>query len=187
MSWIPPRAEVRGSFPVPDGWLGLALSPRGDRVYVGGGSKGAVYEFTLADGLLAAARTFPVTEGPPTAKDFVGDVAFSPDGRLLYAAVLHQDLIAVINPQSGRVIQRFKTGRRPYRILFHPDGKSFFVTHWADGTMGHYDTATGSSLGTIRIGAHPTDIVWRDGAPAGSGAGRAVLDRPSLRRRCQHQ
>src|SRR5207302_4860049 len=67
-------------------------------------------------------------------------------------------------PQSGMVIGKYKTGRRPYRILFHPDGKSFFVTHWADGGMGHYDTATGSSLGIVRIGAHPSDMVWRNGA-----------------------
>jgi len=162
--------EFRSNMPVPDGWLGLAISPRGDRVYVGGGSKGAVYEFTLSSGTLAAGRTFPLIE-KPTAKDFAGDVAFSPDGRLLYVAVLHQDLVAVINPQSGMVIERFKTGRRPYRILFHPDGKSFFVSHWADGTVGHYDTATGSSLGTIRIGAHPTDMLWREGGPADAEPG----------------
>ena len=51
------------------------------------------------------------------------------------------------------VIEHFKTGRRPYRILFHPDGKSFFVTHWADGTVGQYDTATGSLMATVRVGA----------------------------------
>ena len=92
-------------------------------------------------------------------------MAFSPDGRLLYAADLYRDSVVVINPQSGMVIERYKTGRRPYRILFHPDGKSFFVTHWADGSLGHYDAATGSLLETVRIGAHPTDIVWRNGAP----------------------
>src|SRR5437879_7479511 len=68
------------------------------------------------------------------------------------------------------VINRYKTGRRPYRILFHPDGKSFFVTHWADGSMGHYDTATGSQLALVRIAAHPTDIVWREGGPAEEAA-----------------
>ena len=80
--------------------------------------------------------------------------------------------MVVINPQSGMVINRYKTGRRPYRILFHPDGKSFFVTHWADGSMGHYDTATGSAAGDVRIGPHPTDMVWR-------ARGRSSLRRAS--------
>jgi DNA-binding beta-propeller fold protein YncE len=99
-------------------------------------------------------------------------VAFSPDGRLLYAADLYRDSVVVVNPQSGMVIGRYKTGRRPYRILFHPDGKSFFVSHWADGSVGHYDTATGSQLATVRIGAHPTDMVWREGGAPETIEGR---------------
>ncbi len=160
-------ARVLSSVPVPDGWLGLAFAPKSDRVYVGGGSRAAVYEYTLADGSLRPGRTFEVVPQARRAdQDFVGDVAFSPDGRLLYAAELYRDDIAVINPQSGIVIARYKTGRRPYRILFHPDGKSFFVTHWADGAVGHYDTATGALLTTVRIGAHASDMVWREGGPA---------------------
>ncbi len=157
---------VTQKMPVADGWLGLALSPRGDKLYVGGGSKAAVFEFSVADGKLAAERTFEVTPAAKkTDKDFVGDVAFSPDGRLLYVAELYQNDIAVVNPQSGMVINRFKTGRRPYRVLFHPDGKSFFVSHWADGSVGEYDTNTGSQTTIIRLGAHPTDMVWREGGP----------------------
>ena len=150
--------------PVPDGWLGLVFSPRGDRVYVGGGSRAAVYEFAFSQGALQLARTFPVVpEEKRTNRDFIGDVALTPDGRLIYAADLYRDSVVVINPQSGRVIERFKTGRRPYRILFHPDGKSYFVTSWADGTLGHYQTIDGGELGKVRLGPHPTDMVWRAG------------------------
>ncbi|MGA2268197.1 MAG: bifunctional YncE family protein/alkaline phosphatase family protein [Bryobacteraceae bacterium] len=160
-------ARVVSSARVADGWLGLAFSPKGDRVYVGGGSRASVFEFSFEGGTLTLGRTFAVVpQEQRTARDFIGDVAFSPDGRLLYAADLYHDSVVVINPQSGMVIERYKTGRRPYRILFHPDGKSFFVTHWADGSLGHYDAANGSLLDTVRIGAHPTDIVWRNGTPA---------------------
>jgi len=165
-------ARVVSSVAVADGWLGLAFAPKGDRVYVGGGSRAAVFEFAFAGGKLTPARTFPVVpEDKRTNSDFIGDVAFSPDGRLLYAADLYRDSVVVINPQSGMAIGRYKTGRRPYRILFHPDGKSFFVTHWADGSLGHYDAANGSLLETVRIGAHPTDIVWRNGGPTDPAEG----------------
>jgi len=150
--------------PVADGWLGLTFSPKGDRVYVGGGSRSAVYEFSFANGALEATRTFTVVPaGKRTVEDFIGDVALTPDGRLIYAADLYRDSLVVINPQSGMVIDRVKTGRRPYRILFHPDGKSFFVTSWTDGAVGHYDTATGSQLANVRLGPHTTDMVWRPG------------------------
>src|SRR5712671_6846606 len=151
--------------PVADAWLGLAFSPKGDFVYVGGGSRAAVYEIKFGNGALTAARTFPIVpEAKRTPKDFIGDVAMSPDGRLIYAADLFHDSVVVVNPQSGMVIERFKTGRRPYRILFHPDGKSFFVTSWTDGSLGHYQTDTGALLATVRLAPHPTDMVWRPGA-----------------------
>src|SRR5450755_595634 len=158
--------RVTGSVPVADGWLGLAMSPKGDMVYVGGGSKASLFEFAFANGVLTPARTFVIVpQAQRGNQDFIGDVAFSPDGRLLYAANLYRDAIMVVNPQSGMVIGQFKTGRRPYRILFHPDGKSFFVTHWADGTLGQYDTAGGSLIGqAVRVGAHASDMLWRDGA-----------------------
>ncbi len=160
--------------PVADGWLGLTFSPKGDHVYVGGGSRAAVFEYAFSNGALEAARTFPVVSADKrTHTDFIGDVAFTPDGRLIYAADLYHDSLVVINPQSGMIIDRVKTGRRPYRILFHPDGKSFFVTSWTDGSVGHYDTASGNQLANIRLGPHPTDMIWSagkveaaEGAPA---------------------
>jgi YVTN family beta-propeller protein len=173
-------ARVTGSVPVPDGWLGLTFAPKSDRVYVGGGSRAAIYEFTFRNGTLQPARTFEVTPQARRADhDFVGDVAFSPDGRLLYAAELYNDDLAVINPQSGMVIARYKTGRRPYRILFHPDGKSFFVTHWADGSLGQYDTATGTLQTTVRVGAHASDMIWRDGGPAESAPAEPAPGEPT--------
>ena len=161
-------ASEIGRTPVADAWLGLTFSPKGDRVYVSGGSEAAIFEFTFSRGALTPARTFPtVTKEKPTPRDFIGDVAFDPAGRLLYAAELFRDSIAVINPQTGMVIERFPTGRRPYRILFHPDGKSFFVSSWADGAVYHHETTKGSLIGKIRLGAHPTDMAWLPGVPPG--------------------
>jgi DNA-binding beta-propeller fold protein YncE len=164
-------AKEIGQTPVPDGWLGLTFAPNGKFVYVGGGSRACVYEFSFApDGRLALTRTFaivPDANRKPT--DFVGDVAVSPDGRLIYAAILFQNAIHVINPQSGRVIEKFPTGRRPYRILFHPDGKSYFVSSWVDGSVYHHKADNGEQLSVVRVGQHPTDMVWRERKKAEQG------------------
>jgi len=155
-----------GRTPVPDAWLGLALAPNGRTLWVGGGSQASVFEFSLGqDGRLTPARTFEVVKGARrSAHDFIGDVAIDPQGHLLYACDLYNDAIDVINTQSGTVIDRFKTGRRPYRILFNPDGKSFYVTSWADGSLSHHQSSDGAIIQTLRLGAHPTDMVWRDRA-----------------------
>ena len=65
----------------------------------------------------------------------LGDIVISPDGRLIYVSDLFNNAIKVVNPQSGMVIENWKTARRPNRILFHPDGKTFFVSSWADGVI----------------------------------------------------
>jgi YVTN family beta-propeller protein len=153
---------------VPDGWLGLTMTKAGDRVYVGGGSRAAVYEFTLSEGALKPSRVFPVVaEKDRKPQDFIGDVQLTPDGHLLYATDLFHDSVVVINPQSGYILSRVKTGRRPYRIVFHPDGKSFYVSSWTDGSIGRYDMASGERLSLTRVAPHTTDMVWKDGEVEG--------------------
>src|ERR1035441_43005 len=109
--WKPPSVSVietasgnvKGSVPVADGWLGLAISPAGDRVYVGGGQKASIFEFALADGVLTPARTFVVVpQEQRGSQDFIGDVAFTPDGRLLYCANLYRDMVqAITSPPTS--------------------------------------------------------------------------------------
>jgi len=150
---------------VDDGWLGLAFaSGKSGNFYVGGGWRACVYEFHLdANGHFAPGRTFPIVAADKRKwQDFTGDVQISPDGRLIYAAMLYRNVIAVINPQSGMVIEQFKTGLRPYRILFHPDGKSFFVTSWADGSLYHHDANNGNVLWKQPLGLGLMDMAWRD-------------------------
>jgi DNA-binding beta-propeller fold protein YncE len=159
--------EEKNRVPIGDGWLGLCFSKDGRFVYVGGGGSYRVREFAWSsDGTLKPAREFEIAPGvKPGDSDFIGDVAVSNDGRLIYAADLYHDAVLVINPQSGRVTDRFKTGRRPYRILFHPDGKSFFVSSWGDASVTQYSTENGSEIGKVRVGPHATDMVMSSRPP----------------------
>jgi YVTN family beta-propeller protein len=150
--------------PAAGAWLGLAFTPNGRLVYVGGGSRASVDEFSFSPaGRLEPTRTFEtVPEAQRTDRDFIGDVAVSPDGRLLYATSLYRDLVLILNPQSGRVIEEIKVARRPYRIMFHPDGRSFFVSSWAGGLVQQLEAENGRPLDTLRAGLHPTAMLWRD-------------------------
>ncbi len=150
--------------PVADGWLGLAFSPDGTRVYVGGGSKYCIYEFSFSqDGQLKPTREMDVTPGTkPGETEFIGDVAVAPDGTTILAADLYHDSIVAFDVRTGRPTQHYKTGHRPYRILFAPDGKNYFVSSWADGTVYMYDTRTGGENTRIRLGPHTTDMVLSD-------------------------
>src|SRR5690242_17144339 len=147
---------------VPDGWLGLAFSPDGKTVYVGGGSKARVYRFNFnpQTGDLSSAGEFVTVSDPNNpGQSFIGDVAVSPDAHLLYAADLLENQIAVINLQSGRLIERWKCGRRPYRILMLPGGKQFLVSSWADASIYMYDANSGNQVRQVRVAPHPTDML----------------------------
>lgn len=148
---------------LPDAWLGLVFAPSGGLLYVSGGSRAAVYELALSsDGKLERRREFTVVpEKERKHTDFLGDLAMSPDGRLLYVAALHRDQILVINPQTGMVIEQWRTAHRPYRILFHPDGKSFFVTGWGDGTLRQHYADSGEEIARYSTGPQPMDMAWR--------------------------
>jgi DNA-binding beta-propeller fold protein YncE len=166
------RREVSKT-PLPDAWLGLVFSSDNKKVYVGGGSKARVYQlnFDPANGTLTTGREFPALSDPANpGHSFIGDVALSSDNRFLYAADLLENQIAVINLESGALIDRWKSGRRPYRILIPPDGKSFLVSSWADAAIYQYDAATGKQLSMLRTGQHPTDMLWLN-KPAPSGEG----------------
>ncbi len=148
--------------PVPDAWLGLALSKAGDKLYVGGGSKSAVFELNWADGKLTMGRTFQVV-AKADSREFIGDVQLGPDGRLLYAASLYKDKIVVINSQSGFIVGEMKTLRRPYKMLFQPNGKGFYVSSWTEGSIGRY-SLQGELLDTTRVAPHTTEMVIAPGA-----------------------
>jgi YVTN family beta-propeller protein len=153
---------------VPDAWLGLALSPKGDQVYVGGGSKASVYEYLFRNGVLAESRTITlIPEAKRTWEDFIGDVTMSPDGRFIYAADVFRNRLIVINPQTGAPTGVVKTGRRPYRIAFLPGGKSYLVSNWADGNLSQFQASDNAAMGTVRSGPHPTDILVRPGKSSG--------------------
>lgn len=165
-----------GRTPLPDCWLGLTVAPKGDLVWVGGGSRAMVYELSLNPDTGALTRTREFAAVPDLDKKglaFIGDVAISPDAHLLYAADLYDDSIAVINLQSGRLIDQWKCGRRPYRILVVPGGGQLIVSSWADAAIYQYDANTGALIAKTRIGPHPTDMVWLGKPPTAEEGGES--------------
>ncbi len=167
---IAAKKEVERT-PVPDGWLGLTLAPRSNTLYVGGASKGSVFQlaFDPATGKLTQSRELavPASAGPGNTA-FIGDVALSPDERTLYAADLYNDSLAVIDLVTGQVTAHWKTGRRPYRILVVPGGRRLFVSSWADGAITQLDSS-GNSVNVTRVAPHTTDMVLLSQPPPTEG------------------
>ncbi len=155
------RKKELGRTLLPDVWLGLIAAPTSNLVYVGGGGTGRVYELSLGpDGTLSRTREFVVETSKTAGIPFVGDVALSPDARILYAADLRGDSIAQINLQSGKTVDHWKTGKRPYRILVSPNGAQLLISSWAEAAVYEHESGTGVLITKLRVGSHPTDMLW---------------------------
>jgi DNA-binding beta-propeller fold protein YncE len=169
---IATKKEV-GRTQVADAWLGLAVGPQGNQVYVSGGATGKVFEFSLNPdtGALTPKREMnAVSDRAKQGNVLIGDVAVSTDGHLLYTANLYGDSVSVINLQSGGRIDSWKTGRRPYRILMPPGGNQLIVSSWGDAALYQHNASNGVLIAKVRTGLHPTDMLWiNKPAPAANG------------------
>ncbi len=158
-------------FKLPDAWLGLTVAS-GNRVFVGGATGAVVYELALdaATGTLTKTRELPaVADLDKKGKSFIGDVLVRSDGRVLYAADLEENNVAVIDLDTGKLLGRFACGRRPYRLLLSPDDKTLLVSSWADGTVYRYDANHGNELSRTRVAPSLTDMIWLNQPPISEG------------------
>jgi DNA-binding beta-propeller fold protein YncE len=145
-----------------DGWRGLSFSASGDKLYAGNGGRPTVTEFTFSNGKLTEKRKFELCPGEPRdIGHLIGDIVLSPDGKQLLVSDVDQDMIYLVDVDSGEVARRIATAPNPYGLLIHPDGKSFFLTSWSTASVHQYRMEDGAEVGVISVGAHPTEMVWQ--------------------------
>lgn len=100
---------------------------------------------------------------PPTRTDKLSwprDLAVSPDGGTLVAALNLADHAAVIDTATKQV-RYVKTGRYPYGAAITRDGKRGLVSNESDGTVSVIDLASATKVKDIQVGprlSHPEGI-----------------------------
>ncbi|HEX9484654.1 MAG TPA: alkaline phosphatase family protein [Gemmatimonadaceae bacterium] len=156
--------RVMQTVPLPAAFLGLAFSRDGSRLYASGGNTDNVYVFSWDNGR-ATLRDSIVLEHHATARSFgtryPAGLALSPDGRTLYVAENLSDSLAVIDAESGRLLQRVPTGRYPYGVVVTRDG-TVVVSNWGGYHVRTYRPASDGSLsstGDIFVGRHPSALL----------------------------
>jgi len=143
-----------------DAWHGLTFNKSGDEVWVGGGSRGSVFRFDVADGRLTNRREHSALEERRRHEsDLIGDVVLSADERLVYAANLMRNHVEMINAQTGVAVGGFSTGSRPYRMRLGVDGKTMWISHWGEATVGLYALDSPRLIEKTTVGGRPSDLV----------------------------
>jgi YVTN family beta-propeller protein len=111
-------------------YMGLAVSPDNSTLYVGGGQEGKVLIINLA----GDARTSEIDANGPLAgrsyeDSYIGDIALSRDGRLLYALDQANFRLLIASTEDRRLISSVPLGRYPFGLALSPDGRRAFAAN----------------------------------------------------------
>jgi DNA-binding beta-propeller fold protein YncE len=154
--------RVLQTIQLPAVFLGIAFSPDGKSLYVSGGDQDVVYRFNWHGGIASLADSIPlaVREKGKHGTRYPAGIALSPDGRTLYAVENLGDSLAVVDLESGRVVQRVATERYPYGVVVGPDG-TVYASAWGGWTISIFPARANGTLaqGTrVRVGRHPSAL-----------------------------
>src|SRR5262245_32599686 len=109
---------------ISNSFVGVAFSPSGDTIYVGGGASNDVKIFKATGGLFAAAGSIPISGGPQPS-----GLTLNADGSRLYVALNQTNEVAVIDTVT-RSVTRVKAGTYPYTAVISADGRKVYVSNW---------------------------------------------------------
>jgi DNA-binding beta-propeller fold protein YncE len=154
---------VASTFALDAAWYGLAMSPDGKNVYVGGAAQNNVQEFALAgDGTLTRARTFALPAA--TGDTFAGGLAISRDGKTLFVTRVFAASLSSIDLASGQVKKTVTLSAEPYTAAVSPDGRFVYVSIWGGTGVEVYMADSLTLVTLLATDAHPNAMtVSNDG------------------------
>ncbi|HMF76210.1 MAG TPA: alkaline phosphatase family protein [Bryobacteraceae bacterium] len=157
-------------------FVGVAFSPDGKTLYVGGGTDNNVKVLTLGPNhQWSLAHSVAISGGAPSG------LSLSPTGDKLYVALNKKEGLGIIDTKSLAVTQ-VTTGAFPYTTVTSADGGKVYVSNWGgrlpeagdatdgsnpvvvdpatgianNGTVSVYDTHAQAVVSTIQVGLHPS-------------------------------
>ena len=174
----------------PAAFFGLAFSNDGQTLYASGGNEDVVYRYSWRDKRATLIDTIILAQKEPK-KDgtrFPAGLAVSHDDKYLFIAENLGDTLAVVDLQSKRVVQRFRTETYPYAVVVSP-ANEVFVSAWGGNTVSVFAPGKKGALkerGRIRVGRHPSALLLNQSGTrlfvaSASTSSIAVVDTKTLR------
>jgi YVTN family beta-propeller protein len=111
-------------------FMGLAISPENDRVYVSGGQKNMIYIFSTQSGEKLDSidcsyqdKNFDYSHG------YIGDLVLTEDGKTIYAVDQINFRVVVLDTQAKKLLHSVPVGRYPFGIILSPDEQKVYVAN----------------------------------------------------------
>src|SRR5262245_734071 len=123
---------LKQTIPIANSFVGVAFSPAGDTIYVGGGASNDVKIFkAAANGSFAANGTIPISGGPAPS-----GLSLSANGSRLYVALNMTHEVAVIDTATRAILKRVPVGIYPYTTVMSADGSKIYVSRSEERRVG---------------------------------------------------
>jgi len=111
-------------------FMGLAISPDNEKVYVSGGQENMIYIFDLATGEKTDSIMCDFNNDHMDYTDgYIGDMCLSKDGKKLYAVDQIGFRLIIIDTEKNKIIQNVPVGRYPFGVCLSPDESKVFVAN----------------------------------------------------------
>ncbi|MBK7713130.1 MAG: bifunctional YncE family protein/alkaline phosphatase family protein [Bacteroidales bacterium] len=111
-------------------FMGLAISPEDDRVYVSAGQDNKIIVFDLFSGTKTDSIDCSESEDGKNYPDgYIGDMVISRDGHYIFAVDQVNFRLLIADTRLMKVIKSVPVGRYPFGVALTPDGKKVFVAN----------------------------------------------------------
>jgi len=111
-------------------FMGLAISPDNQVVYVAGGQTNQIYLFDMNTGArLDSIDCNVMADGEKTPYGYIGDMVLSKDGKTLYAVDQMNFRLIIADTQTKKVLYSVPTGRYPFGVTLSPDESKAYVAN----------------------------------------------------------
>lgn len=111
-------------------FMGLAISPDNQTIYVAGGEENKIYLFDVKNG--SSKGTIDCSyrfDGVDYTHGYIGDLKLSKDGKKLYAVDQIGFRMIIVNTETKALLQSVPVGRYPFGIYLSKDEKKIYVAN----------------------------------------------------------
>jgi len=111
-------------------FMGLAISPDNQKVYVSGGQENKIFIFNISDGSKDGFIDCSISDANNDySHGYIGDMVLTKDGSTLYCVDQINFVVNIIDTKARKLISRVSVGRYPFGITLSPDEKKFYVAN----------------------------------------------------------
>ncbi len=111
-------------------FMGLAIAPDNETVYVAGGQENKIYMFAASGGASLGTIDCAYKSGDVDYTDgYIGDLVLTRDGSVIYAVDQINFRVVVLDTKKRKLLRSIPVGRYPFGIVMSPDEKKVYVAN----------------------------------------------------------